>query len=299
MIAIVGRPNVGKSTLLNAFLGMKLAIVSRRPQTTRNRILGVRTIETDQLVFVDTPGIHRRRSNINRFIVQQALEGVVGVDCIVLVTEVLGPRQAVKETSLHADDHYVLGEVLKIARDVPLVVAINKIDRLKDRQMLLPVIDRWQQAGYHCIVPVSANQEDGLDRLLRELRERLPAGPHLFPEEMLTDQAERFIAAEFIREQVFVQSREEVPYSTAVEIERFEERMEQADVVIEAAIYVERESQKAILIGHRGGRVKEIGSRARQQIGELLDCPVHLQLTVRVADDWTKNPAERRRFGYE
>lgn len=315
-VAIAGRPNVGKSTLLNAVIGVKLAIVSPQPQTTRNRILAVKTTGSAQLVLVDTPGIHRRRTGLNRFMVREALTSLDGVDCVLLVTEVdprltkgrdresdgrsiEAPAAAAPESVLHPHDRYVLAAIRERVQRAPLVLAINKIDQLADRRALLPLIDGWRQLGMHAIVPISALQHDGVDALVAELAATLPEGPHLYPEDMLTDRAERFFAAELIREQVLRQTRQEIPHATAVDIERFDERRERGDVVIAARIYVERPGQRAILIGAGGQQIKRIGTEARQEIARLLGCPVHLQLEVAVADDWTRSASGRQRFGYE
>lgn len=298
--ALVGRPNVGKSTLLNALLGQKVAIVSHRPQTTRNRILGVKTEGLSQVVLLDTPGIHRRRANINRFMVREAFETLEGLDCAVLVTEVDPKRlSAAGDAALHPEDAYVLEQVRARNSDVPVVLVINKIDMLRDRKLLLPLMAQWQESGFSSIVPLSALERDGVDVIFAEICKHLPEAPFLYPEDMLTDRAERFLAAELIREQVFRQCREEVPYATAVEILSFDERSGRTDVRIEATIHLERESQKAIVVGAKGARIKEIGTIARAEIGKLLDCTVHLNLTVRVSPDWSRTTAGRRRFGYE
>jgi GTPase len=295
-VAIVGRPNVGKSTLLNRVLGEKLAIVSHHPQTTRNRILGIHTVGADQIVFLDTPGIHRRRANLNRFMVQEALESLQGVDCIVLVTEVApgaGPAQ------LDPADRYVLEQIKLHEPGASIVVAINKIDRVRDRSVLLPLMAAWAQAGFERLVPMSALDGEGVSALLDEVLALLPRGAHHFPADMITDRAERFLAAEFVREQVFLCCRQEVPYSTAVEVVRFDERPERSDVCIEALIHVERDSQRAILIGKRGATVKKIGTAARHEIAQLLGCTVHLKLTVHVEPEWSHSPQSRHRLGYE
>ncbi len=300
---IVGRPNVGKSTLLNRILGEKIAIVSHHPQTTRNRVLGVRTLGGNQLVLIDTPGIHRKRANLNRFMVQEALESLHGVDCVVLMTEVASSLEEVAAEEvrpvLHPEDMYVLEQIQLQEVSAPVVVAINKIDRLQDRRKLLPLMAGWHERGFEALVPIAARDGDGVDALLDEVIARLPEGPFLYPEDMLTDRAERFLAAELIREQVFERCRQEIPYSTAVEVIRFEDRPERKDVRLEAVIHVERESQKAILIGKGGASIKAIGTAAREQIGRLLDCKVHLQLTVHVETNWTRSPTARRRLGYD
>jgi GTP-binding protein Era len=302
-VAIVGRPNVGKSTLLNRILGEKLAIVSHRPQTTRNRILGVKSWKagpaTNQLILLDTPGIHHRHANLNRFMVRQALDALHGVEVVLLLTEIERPEGAAPRPRLHPQDAFVLQQVRLHGEQAPVVVAINKIDQLRDRRPLLPMMAAWSEKGFDCIVPISALTGDGVDELEGELVARLPEGPPLYPEEMLTDQAERFMAAELIREQVFRRCRLEIPYATAVEIESFEERQATGDVCIEATIHVEQESQKAILIGKHGAMIKAIGSAARQEMSHLLGVPVHLRLTVHVQPGWSRSPSGRRKLGYE
>jgi GTP-binding protein Era len=307
-VALIGRPNVGKSTLLNAILGEKLAIVSPRPQTTRNRILGVLTRDNVQLTLLDTPGIHRRRNTINRYMVQQAIDALADVDLVVLVTEVspkhlpdipASSSSLPAAASLHPEDGYVLEQIKQHNPSAPILVVINKVDLVKDPAALLPLIERWQKQGYDDIVPISALKENGVERVLDEMCSRLPVGEHLYPEDMLTDRAERFLVAELIREQVFLQCQQEIPYATAIDVERFEERAERSEILIQARIYVERDGQKAIVIGQRGARIKEVGSKAREEISRLLGCNVHLLLEVQVARDWTRVPGQRRRFGYE
>jgi GTPase len=305
-VTIIGRPNVGKSTLLNAILGEKLAIVSNRPQTTRNRILGVKTRGSDQLVLVDTPGIHRHKSNLNKFMVQEALAGAAGVNAIVFVTEVNSKvLKKAAEADTPADtlrlvdeDRYVLEQIKAIDDQRPVILVINKIDRVKERQHLLPLMEMWHRQGFETIIPISALQNDGVDGLLEALCTFLPEGEHIYPEDMLTDKAERFLASEYVREQVFLRCHEEIPYATAVEIERYETRPS-GDIMVEGAIIVERSGQKAIIIGKRGQMIKEIGTAARQQLGDLLGQTVHMKLTVRVDPDWSHRPTGRRRFGYE
>ena len=297
--AIVGRPNVGKSTLVNALVGEKISIVSKRPQTTRNRILAIRTDGPSQLVLVDTPGIHRSRSQINRFLNREAIDALCGVDLVLLVTEVTA------DATLEPEDEYVLKQIQAgTPLTVPSILVLNKIDRLTDKQILLPTINRWRDEKlggkeFEEIVPVSALKRDGVELLYDQIRSRLPEGPHPYPGDILTDRAERFVAAELIREQIYRRCHQEVPYSVAIEIDRFEERPKQEDVVIDATIFVERESQKPILIGRGGSTIKSIGTSARQAIGRLLNCPVHVTLTVRVETNWTRTPSARRRFGYE
>jgi GTPase len=297
-VAIVGRPNVGKSTLLNRVLGEKLAIVSHHPQTTRNRILGIHTVGADQIVFLDTPGIHRRRANLNRFMVQEALDSLQGADCIVIVTEVAAAADP-GAAALDPADRYVLEQIRLHGAGATVVVAINKIDRLRDRGVLLPLMAAWAEGGFERLLPISALDGTGVPALLDEVLALLPRGSHHFPADMFTDRAERFLAAELVREQVFLCCRQEVPYSTAVEVVRFDERPERGDVCIEALIHVERDSQRAILVGKRGATVKKIGMAARQEIAQLLGCTVHLKLTVHLEQDWSHSPQSRRRLGYE
>lgn len=296
--AIVGRPNVGKSTLLNRLLGEKVAIVSKRPQTTRNRILGVRTWGEDQLVVLDTPGIHRSRANLNRFMVREALESIHGVDCILLMTEVERQKADPNAFDISGHDRYVLEQIELQGASAPIMVVINKIDKLgADRLVLLPLMSAWNERGFESIMPISALKGDGVDDLVKEVLERLPAGDLIYPEEMLTDRAERFLAAELIREQIFQRCYQEIPYSVGVTVDSFEERGE--DVRIEAVIRVERSSQRSILIGSQGKMIKAVGIAARMAIGRLLGCKVHLMLKVLVDLDWSKTEPGRRKLGYQ
>jgi GTP-binding protein Era len=289
-VGLIGRPNVGKSTLLNRLLGQKLAIATSKPQTTRNRILGVKNVAGAQMVLVDTPGLHRPtgrgRSRLNAFMVGEALAALEEVDALVVMIEA--------EPS--AADEYVLEEVARVAK--PALLAINKVDLMRDKRKLLPRLEAWQKKhGWRALVPISAKSGDGVEALEREIVAMLPEGAALYPEEMLTDRAERFIAAEFIREQIFLLTREEIPYSVAVTIDAWTERAH--DVVIDATIHVEKEAQKKIVVGERGRMVREIGTRARQEIKNLLDCEVHLHLFVRVDEGWTERAGLLKDLGYE
>lgn len=293
---------MGKSTLLNRILGEKIAIVSKRPQTTRNRILAIKNIDGNQLVLVDTPGIHRNRANLNRFMVKEAIESIHGVDCILLLTEVDSGASAARpdaELELDPRDRYVLQQIRLQGIEAPVIVVINKIDRVRDQRVLLPLMEIWRQQGYTSIVPISALNGDGVPQLLEEVLRSLPEGAPLYPEEMVTDRAERFLAEELIREQIFVRCHKEVPYSVAVVVDEFKDRPDRADTCIEATICVERESQKAIVVGKGGRMIKIIGSSARDQIARLLGCVVHLKLVVRVEPNWSRTPSGRRKLGYE
>jgi len=289
MVAMAGRPNVGKSTLLNRVLGQKISIVTRKPQTTRQRILGILTRADAQIVFVDTPGIHRgERSALNRYMNRAARESLEDADLALLVVE------AGQWTD--ADDLAL--EWIRRA-GVPVALAVNKIDRVRPRERLLPFLDEAaRRADFRFLVPLSARTGDNLAALLDELAAALPAGPALFPEDQITDRSERFLAAELIREQLMNMLHQEVPYGLAVEVERFE--AEDAERVrIGAVIWVEREAHKAIVIGRGGEALKRIGRAARLQIAEALGCRVHLDLWVKVKEGWTDRPGAIQQFGYE
>jgi GTP-binding protein Era len=295
-IAILGRPNVGKSTLLNRVVGEKLAIVSPKPQTTRDRILGVWNGPEGQIVFVDTPGVHAAKGGLNRYMVEQALGTLEGVDAVLLVIE--APAKGENATEPGAAERRILDAVAEAK--LPVVLAINKVDTVPDKAVLLPMLTAWQSvAPFAALVPISAKQGKGLDGLVRELLALLPEGPPLYGPDVLTDRTERFLAGELIREQLFLKLRQELPYATAVVIENWEERGDRGDVVIDASIIVEREGQKAIVVGKGGAMIKDIGTRARAEVSALLDRPAHVRLQVKVAEEWTSSPAALARFGYE
>jgi GTPase len=287
-IALVGRPNVGKSTLLNALVGEKIAIVSTKPQTTRSRITGIKTTEETQLIFLDTPGMARPRSALNRHMMQIARDAYQGVDLVLLVTEASG-------TDHLADDEFILQQLKEVKTSIFLV--INKIDLIDHRQVL-PLIQTYQQhfpfAEY---VPVSALKAVNIDALTRSIVHYLPVGPRYFPTDQLTDQPERFLIAEFIREQIFSQTEQEVPYQTAVMIEQMVDT-ESGMLRVEATVYVERDSQKGILIGKHGNRLRQIGQAARQEIERRLNTHVYLALWVKVRKDWSENEQLIRDMGY-
>ncbi len=298
-VALVGRPNVGKSTLLNRILGEKIAIATPRPQTTRNRIVGVRNLPGAQLVLVDTPGLHRPtgrgRSRLNTFMVGEALAALQEVDAVCVIVEVPEAVELKRGWKLDVATKYVFDELGAV--DKPAVLAVNKVDTLGNKQLMLPVLETLGKAhAWKAIVPISAKTGDGVDRLVGELAAMLPTGERLFPEEMLTDRAERWIGAEFIREQVFLLTRQEVPYSVAVTIDTWEERGK--DVMVEATIHVDKEAHKRIVVGEGGRMIREIGTRARQEIANLLAVPVHLKLFVRVDEGWTESARSLRELGY-
>jgi GTP-binding protein Era len=287
-IALVGRPNVGKSTLLNVLVGEKIAIVSAKPQTTRSRITGIRTTEEAQLIFLDTPGLARPRSALNRHMMQIAREAYQSVDLILLVTEATGADHV-------ADDEFILQQLKDVK--IPIFLVINKIDLIEYRQ-LLPMIESYQRHfPFVEYVPVSALKEVNIDALMRAIVRYLPDGPRYFPTDQLTDQPERFVIAEFIREQIFTQTEQEVPYQTAVMVEQMEDT-DSGILRVEATVYVERDSQKGIIIGKHGNRLKQIGQAARQEIERRLNTRVYLALWVKVRKDWSENEQLIRDMGY-
>jgi len=286
-VAIVGRPNVGKSTLLNRLVGQKLSITSRRPQTTRDRVVGILTRPDAQFVFVDTPGVQSAHgSRLNRYMNRSASQALEQVDAVALVLEAL---------RFGAPDRKVLAA---IPEGVPVIAVVNKIDRLADKSALLPFLAALAQAHpFHEIVPVSAETGLQTDALLRVLRELLPESGLIYGEDELTDRSERYLAAELVREKLFRLLGEEVPYATAVEIERFEQEGELRR--ISAAILVERPGHKPIVIGKGGEKLKAIGTQARQDMEKLFGGKVFLELFVKVREGWTDDPATLRRLGYD
>jgi GTP-binding protein Era len=278
-VAIVGPPNTGKSTLLNALVGAKIAIVSRKPQTTRNRIQGILNREKAQIVFMDTPGIHRPETLLNRQMMEEVKQALEGVDLALLVLDASRPFGDLDRQGI---------EMVEEFRG-PTFLLLNKIDLVKKPE-LLPLLDRYQSAHLFAeSIPISALTGENLDTLVEQIVARLPEGPAYFPTDQMTDQPERFLAAEIIREQVFERTRQELPYATAVIVEQFEEldRL----IRIAATILVEREGQKRILIGAKGSMLKEIGSRARKELEILLGTKIFLELFVKVQPNWREKPA--------
>ncbi len=279
-IAIVGRPNVGKSTLLNQLLGEKVAIVTPKPQTTRNRITGIKTTPNSQIVFLDTPGIHQARSLMNRRMVDTALQALHGVDGVLWLLDA--------QDRIGADEEAMAATLREL--QTPVLILLNKID-LVSKGKLLPLMQRCSELlPDKEIVPISALQGDGLELVLEIIEKWLPAGPHYFPEGEFTDQSERFIAAEIIREKVFLLTREEIPYGVAVTVDEFSEKEERNLVVIMATIHTERDSHKPILIGKKGSMLKEIGKQAREELQVLLGCKIFLELFIKVDKGWTQDP---------
>ncbi len=301
-VALVGQPNVGKSTLMNAMLNVKLAITTSKPQTTRNRILGVHTVsEKGQICFVDTPGLHRSKVRLNQAMNQAALQSLDEVDVVCHLVDaaaLLGQMRRDPSVYLPEDEAYVLKLLERV--EVPRILVINKVDLVSDKFQLLPLIEKLSaQADYAHVVPVSAATGDNVDRLEEMLLATLPEAEPLFPDDVLTDQAERFLAAEFIREQILLKTHKEVPYSVAVEIERFVEIPKRNLIEISAVIHVERETQRGILIGEGGKRLKEIGTGARKQMEDFFGRRVFLETFVHIEPNWTESAKHLNRFGYE
>ncbi|MGG1557182.1 MULTISPECIES: GTPase Era [Geobacillus] len=287
-VAIIGRPNVGKSTFLNRVIGQKIAIMSDKPQTTRNKIQGVYTDDDAQIIFIDTPGVHKPKHKLGDFMMKVALNALREVDLILFM--------------VNAEEGFGRGEAFIIERlkevDTPVFLVINKIDRVHPDE-LLPLIDRYKDLyPFAEIVPISALEGNNVDRLLEQIKERLPEGPQYYPPDQITDHPEQFIIAELIREKALHLTREEVPHSIAVVVERIERREGSPTVYISAVIVVERDSQKGIIIGKQGRMLKEIGQRARADIEALLGSRVFLELWVKVQKDWRNRMAQLRDFGF-
>jgi GTP-binding protein Era len=287
-VCLIGRPNSGKSTLLNRLVGEKLAIVSPRPQTTRNRITGIRNLPAAQIVFVDTPGLHAPAGKLGAFMRQTVERALEDVDLVCVVVDVTEPR--------HPD-----GDVLELLRGHPgpAYCVLNKADRLRDKSRLLPLIQAWGSSGrFQEIVPVSALDGTNCDRLLRLIVKALPEHPALFPTDATSDQPETFYVAEVIREKVFLLTHEEVPYAVAVKVEELTERTSPPMLHIRATIFVERESQKGIVIGRAGSLLKRIGTEARRDLEAFFGIKVFLGLTVQVRRQWRKDDRALREFGF-
>lgn len=288
-VAIVGRPNVGKSTLLNKILGQKVAITTHKPQTTRNRILGIYHRPDGQILFLDTPGIHRGEGKLNRYMVDQALSACREVDAVLFLVEATDRPGG--------GDDFIL-EQLSNAK-APVILVINKIDLLA-KEELLPLIDIYRtKFDFEAIIPVSAQTGNGLPGLLQTVFGLLPQGPHYYPEDMVTDLPERFIVGEIIREQVMLQIHDEIPYRVAVQIDNFHEKPSQNIVVIQATIIVDRDSHKGILIGKGGNRIRALGQAARTEIERLLGTRVFLELFIKVQKNWTDSERLLKEFGYQ
>lgn len=298
--ALIGRPNAGKSTLLNTILGTKLAITSAKPQTTRDRIVGIHSTEDMQAVLVDTPGIHDAWTELNKVMVAKSVAALQEVDVVLWLADMThaAARLQSEQSPMDAVDELIAAELSDLGR--PVILVANKMDVVAS-ELALPVIAAWQERlSLATAVPTSAVTGDGVPELLAEVRSRLPVHPPLYPPEHWADISERFLAAEIIREKIFHLTEQEIPYSTFVEIERFDEsERETRNIVrIYARIALERRSQKGIVIGRRGEMLKRIGTLARKELQKLLECRVYLELYVNVEPDWTRTRRGLRRVGF-
>lgn len=288
-IAIVGRPNVGKSSILNRLLGTKIAIVSSKPQTTRNRITGVLTEGEYQLVFFDTPGMHKPKNSLGKYMVRSVNESVGGVDCCMLVVE--ADKSPVQTELDFIDKFKALG--------MPAILVINKIDMIKDKEILMKQILEYSKLyDFEAIVPVSASDGNGMNELLEELKKQASEGGHFFEDDTLTDQPERVIASEIIREKILRLCNAEIPHGTAVVIEKMKTR-ENGILDIDATIFCEKESHKRILIGKNGAMLKKISTFARQDMERFFDCKVFLQVWIKVKEDWRNRAQLLQNFGFD
>ena len=288
-IAIVGRPNVGKSSILNRLMGQKIAIVSSKPQTTRNRITGVLTQGEYQLVFFDTPGMHKPKNSLGKYMVRSVNESVGGVDCCMLVVE--ADKSPVQTELDFIDKFKALG--------MPAILVINKIDMIKDKEILMKQILEYSKLyDFEAIVPVSASDGNGMNELLDELKKQAGEGGHFFDDDTLTDQPERVIVAEIIREKILRLCDREIPHGTAVVIEKMKTR-DNGMLDIDATIFCEKETHKRIIIGKNGSMLKKISTFARQDIERFFDCKVFLQTWVKVKEDWRNRAQILQNFGYD
>jgi GTP-binding protein Era len=286
-IGIIGRPNAGKSTLFNAIVGDKISIITDKPQTTRNKITGIKNYPDAQLIFLDTPGMHKPKTPLNRAMVQTTRETISSVDVLLMLVEA--------NSDVHPHDLFLIESLVQTR--VPVILVINKID-LFDKKYLLPLIDKFRVL-YHFeeIFPISALKGEGITDLLDVVKKILPEGPQYYPDDIQTDVTERFIASEFIREKITLFTKQEIPYSTAVQVDLFKEDEAKNLIHITATINVEKESQKAIMIGKKGAMLKRIGTEARQEMEKLFGAKIFLELFVKVRKEWTNSDKILQEFG--
>ena len=285
--AVIGRPNVGKSTLINALIGQKIAIMSDKPQTTRSRILCILTEEDAQVIFLDTPGVHKPKHKLGDYMAKATEGALHGVDVVVFVVDVT--------EKMGAGEQYILKQLANVR--VPVLLAVNKVDCIP-REQSLPIIESYAKVyDFAGIVPISAREGENLDGLLTEIKAHLPEGPQYYPADMVTDQPERLIVAELVREKVLALTRDEIPHAVAVDIEEMTTR-QKGDVYIRAVIYVERESQKGIVIGAKGALLRTIGAQARADVETLLGAKAYLDLWVKTRKDWRNRATALREFGF-
>lgn len=284
---VIGRPNVGKSTLINTIIGEKIAITSPKPQTTRNKIQSIYTAEEGQVIFVDTPGIHKAKNKLDEYMLEQAFKSLEGIDLVLILMDATSPFG-------HGDE-YILQHIM--AQSLPFLLVLNKIDSLSNK-MLASRISHYEKKTGREIIPISAKNRRNLNTLFEEIFKLLPEGPQYYPEDMITDQIEQFIIAEMIREKIFYLTREEIPYGVAVKIEEMTER-NNGMIYIRAYIYVEKKSHKGIIIGKNGLMLKRIGQKARKDVEKLLQTEIYLDLWVKVLKDWRDKPGLVKRMGYK
>lgn len=288
-VSIIGRPNVGKSTLLNQILGQKIAITANKPQTTRNRILGIHTTNDAQVLFLDTPGIHKATGKLNKYMVDQALSACRGVDAVLFLVEATD--------RVGGGDDYILD--LLAQSELPIFLVINKVD-LVAKDKLLPLIQAYSERfNFQEIIPASASTGEGVERIVSLVTQSLPNGPMYYPEDMVTDLPERFIVAEMIREQVLNRIHQEVPYGVAVQVETFEERPGKNLIAIQAVIFVGRDAHKRILVGKGGSMIRTLGQESRREIETFLGTRVFLELFIKVKKNWMDSDRMLSEFGYE
>lgn len=287
-VAIIGRPNVGKSSLLNKLLGYKVVITSSKPQTTRNSIKGILSGENYQIIFIDTPGIHKPRNELGQYMVRKAEQSLNEVDAVLFLTD---------EGGLGGGDKHIIKSLRNI--QTPIILAINKID-LVTKDEVNQLMETYQKAfDFDDIIPISVLKDENLDTLLDSLIKLLPEGPQYYPDEMVTDQPERFILGELIREKVLELTEEEVPHGVAVEVEEIQERENEEMVYVRATVYCEKKSHKGILIGKGGRMLKQIGKNSRKEIEKLLGTKIFLDLWIKVKKNWRKNQAYVKNLGYK
>ncbi len=287
-VTIIGRPNVGKSTLLNRILGEKITITSSKPQTTRNRIVGVHNFEDGQVSFIDTPGIHKAKGKLNRFMVEQALGACSNIDLILFLIEA--------KNTLGPGDEFILNVLEK--SEVPVYLVINKIDQVSPESLLSKIQQYSERFHFQEVIPLSAKTGNGVPQMLKVVEKVMPEGPQYYPADVLTDQPERFVVAELVREKIMRRTSDEIPYGVAVQVEQFTEKSDKNLVIIQAVIHVERDSHKRIIVGKGGAMVKAIGQEARKDIERLLGTRVFLELFVRVDKDWSQSERMLRELGY-
>lgn len=286
-VAIIGNPSVGKSTLINAIIGEKIAITSNKPQTTRNAIKGILTNEDYQIVFLDTPGVNKSRSKLGKLMDKSINESIAGTDVVV----------AMVDLSRRINTDLFLGKLKKVK--CPVILVLNKTDKIKDKQEILKVISEYNSLyNFDEIIPVSARKKEDVKKVIDAVVRRLPYGPQYYPEDMITDSPERVMVAEIVREKALDLLSEEIPHGIAVDIEKMKKRVNQEIVDINVTIYCEKESHKPIIIGRGGKMLKEIGSRARNDIERFLETKVFLEVWVKVREDWRNNEAELRRLNF-